>query len=88
MKLKPLVEAFTPSVMSAYGELCGWALARGHARSGQPAKISGYLGKGDSFDKAIADFAIAYADQSERDYEAFRKAVKAGKLEVMVEEPG
>ena len=57
MKIKPLVEVFTPSVMLQYAELCGWTLAHAHARSGEPAKISGYLGKSDKFDKAIADFS-------------------------------
>jgi hypothetical protein len=85
MKIKPLVEVFTPSVMRQYAEICGWILARAHARSGEPAKISGYLGKGDSFDQAIADFAIAYADQSERDHETLTKAVRAGRLEVFLE---
>jgi uncharacterized protein (DUF2252 family) len=86
MKLKPMVEAFTPGVMLEYAGLCGWALAHAHARSGEPVKISGYLGIGDKFDKAIADFAVAYADQSERDHDVLVKAVRAGKLEVFVEE--
>ncbi len=86
MKIKPLVEVFTATVMREYAELCGWALARAHARSGEPAKISGYLGKNDNFDKAIADFSVAYADQTERDYEVLRKAVRSGKLEIAVEE--
>jgi len=86
MKIKPMVEVFTAAVMREYAELCGWALARAHARSGEPNKISGYLGKNDSFDKAIADFSMAYADQTERDYEVLRKAVRAGKLEVVIEE--
>ena len=85
MKLKPLVEVFTASAMLQYAELCGWTLARAHARSAEPAKISGYLGKSDAFDEAIADFAIAYADQSERDHEILMKAVRAGRLEVFVE---
>lgn len=85
MKIKPMVEVFTPSVMLQYAELCGWTLAHAHARSGEPAKISGYLGKSDKFDKAIADFSIAYADQSERDHEVLMKAVRAGKLEVFIE---
>ncbi len=86
MKIKPLVETFTPSVMLEYAELCGWTLAHCHARSGEPAKISGYLGKSDKFDKAIAEFSSAYADQSERDHEVLMTAVRAGKLEVFVEE--
>jgi uncharacterized protein (DUF2252 family) len=85
MKIKMLVEVFTPRVMIQYAALCGWALARAHARSGQPAKISGYLGKSDLFDQAVAAFATAYADQCERDHAAFVKAVRAGKLEVVVE---
>jgi transcription initiation factor TFIID subunit TAF12 len=53
-----------------------------HARSGEPSKISGYLGKSDKFDKAVADFSVAYADQSERDHKIFKKAVRDGRLEV------
>ncbi|QDU20669.1 DUF2252 domain-containing protein [Urbifossiella limnaea] len=86
MKIKPVVEAFTPGVMVQYADFCGWALAHAHARSGEPAAISGYLGKGDKFDEAVADFAAAYADQSERDHEILVKAARAGKLEVVVEE--
>lgn len=85
MKIKPMVEVFTPAVMIQYAELCGWTLAHAHARSGEPVKISGYLGKSDKFDEAIADFSAAYADQSERDHEMLMKAVRAGKLEVFVE---
>ncbi len=72
--------------MLEYANLCGWTLAHAHARSGEPAKIAGYLGDSDKFDKAIADFLFAYADQTERDYEVLLKAVRAGKLEVFVEE--
>lgn len=63
----------------------GWALARAHARSGAPALISGYLGRNDRFDKAIAKFSVAYADQSERDHEILRKAVRAGRVEAVME---
>ncbi|MCI0456038.1 MAG: DUF2252 domain-containing protein [Gemmataceae bacterium] len=86
MKIKPLVELFTPGVMLQYAEVCGWILARAHARCGEPTKISGYLGKSDRFDEAIADFSIAYADQSERDHETLTTAVRAGKLEVFIEQ--
>jgi uncharacterized protein (DUF2252 family) len=85
MKLTPLVELFTPGVMAQYAQICGWALARAHARSGEPAAISGYLGKSDAFDKAIAQFCIAYADQNERDHEVLRKAVQAGRVQVLME---
>lgn len=63
-----------------YIQLCGWALARAHARTGDAAQISGYLGQRPVFDEAIAEFALAYADQTEKDYEKFVKAVRAGKL--------
>src|SRR6516162_2647102 len=83
MKIKMPVEVYTPSVMRQYAEACAWTLARAHALSGEPAKISGYLGKSDTFDQAITTFSIAYADQSERD--TLMKAVHAGKLEVFIE---
>ena len=86
MKIKPIVEIFSPAVMEEFAALCGWTLAHAHARSGESAKLSGYLGKGDAFDNAIADFSVAYADQSERDHEVLMKAVRAGQLEVFVEE--
>jgi uncharacterized protein (DUF2252 family) len=82
LKLKILVETFDVEIMTIYARFCGWALALAHARSGQPSQISGYLGKSDSFDEAIGDFSIAYADQCERDYEVLKKAVRNGKLEV------
>jgi hypothetical protein len=85
MKLKILVEVFKRSTMIQYAELCGWTLASAHARSGEPAKISGYLGKSDKFDQAVADFSIAYADQSERDHAVLLKAVRNGRLEVQTE---
>lgn len=85
MKIKPLVEIFTPGVMLEFADLCGRVLAHAHARSGEPAKISGYMGKSDKFDKAITEFSIAYADQSERDHDVLLKAVRAGKIEVFVE---
>jgi uncharacterized protein (DUF2252 family) len=82
MKIKLLVELFTLKVMVQYAEYCGWALARAHARAGQPALIAGYLGKGDQFDEAIADFATAYARQNERDYKALVRAARQGRIEV------
>jgi len=86
MKIKPLVELFAPGVMRQYAEVCAWILARAHARCGQPSMISGYLGKSDKFDQAVADFSIAYADQTERDHEILMKAVGSGDLEVHTEE--
>ncbi|HTX70997.1 MAG TPA: DUF2252 domain-containing protein [Thermoleophilia bacterium] len=66
----------------AYGELCAWTLAKGHARSGDPVAISSYLGKRDRFDVAMADFAQAYADQNEADYSAMQQAAEHGRIEV------
>lgn len=85
MKLAPLVDQFSPRLMVLYAELCGWALARAHARSGDPAQISGYLGASDRFDKAIAGFAHAYADQAERDHALLQRAVRSGRLKAEVE---
>jgi hypothetical protein len=85
MKIRAMVEDFAPSVMFQYAELCGWTLAHAHARSGQPAKIAGNLGSSDQFDEAIADFSVAYADQSEMDHDVLVKAVRAGKLDVFIE---
>ena len=73
-------------MMTQYAEICGWALARAHARTGAPAQISGYLGKSDAFDKAIAAFSVAYADQSERDHAVLKKAVRAGRIDIVTEE--
>ncbi len=81
MKLKPAVETFDPPTLEDYAGLCGWALARAHAKSGDSQRISGYLGKSDVFDEAIAEFAVAYADQNDRDYAAFKSAVASGRLE-------
>ena len=86
MKIGALVDVFSPGFMVQYAEVCGWALARAHARSGVPAQISGYLGKSDAFDEAIAAFASAYADQSERDHAILKKAVRSGRVEVVMEE--
>jgi uncharacterized protein (DUF2252 family) len=85
MKIKLLVETLTPSLMVQYAAYCGWALARAHARAGQPSMIAGYLGKGDQFDEAVADFATAYAEQNERDYKAMVKAARQGRIEVSTE---
>ena len=65
-----------------YAVLCGWVLARAHARAGDAAPIAGYLGRGEAFDEAIADFSLAYADQNSRDYEALQAAAKNGRIPV------
>jgi hypothetical protein len=69
-----------PGAMGMYAEFCGWSLALAHAKSGDAAEIAGYLGSSDAFDRAIATFAGAYAEQNRRDYEAFRTAVADGRL--------
>jgi uncharacterized protein (DUF2252 family) len=74
------VATMVPAGMRAYGEVCGWTLARAHARSGDRIAIAAYLGASDVFDRAIADFASAYADQNERDYEALTGAAETGRI--------
>ena len=75
------IEQMVPKGMATYGELCGWTLARAHARSGDRIAIAAYLGNGDSFDRAIVAFSEAYAEQNERDYQALKDAVKSGTIE-------
>ena len=75
-----VIEAMDPATLAAYGRLCGWTLARAHARSGDPVAISSYLGTSDRFDRSIASFAELYADQNERDYAALRDAVDQGRV--------
>ncbi len=74
------VDGLRPPGMKVYALVCAWALARAHARSGNVAEIAGYLGPGDVFDRALAGFGVAYADQAERDHGALVAAVRAGKL--------
>jgi len=74
------VDALKPSGLEILATMCGWALARGHARSGQRIAIASYLGVGDRFDQAIADFAESYADQAEKDYATVLKAIKKGEI--------
>jgi uncharacterized protein (DUF2252 family) len=75
------VEVILPKGMAVYARMCGWTLARAHARSGDRIAIASYLGNSDAFDRAIADFAETYADQNARDYQALVDAVNAGKVE-------
>jgi uncharacterized protein (DUF2252 family) len=74
------IQGMTAEGMELWGLMCGWTLARGHARSGDRVAIASYLGKGDAFDRAIADLAVAYAEQNERDYSALQDAVASGRL--------
>jgi uncharacterized protein (DUF2252 family) len=80
MKGSAKVEGMSPDELVLYAGLCGWALARAHARSGDRVQIAAYLGKSDRFEGAVADFAVAYADQNERDHAALCAAVKSGRL--------
>src|SRR5215207_1759254 len=80
MKGSAVVENMSPDELVLYARLCGWALARAHARSGDRLQIAAYLGKSERFDVAVADFAQAYADQNERDHAALLAAVKAGRV--------
>lgn len=74
------IERMVPESMAAYGKLCGWTLARAHARSGDRIAIAAYLGNGDSFDRAILGFSQAYADQNDRDYQELAAAVKSRRI--------
>ena len=75
-----LVDLMEPNLLAIYAEICGQTLARGHARSGDAVAIASYLGGGGAFDHALAEFAAAYADQNERDYDAFERAVTSGRV--------
>jgi len=74
------IDQMIPDGMVVYGKLCGWTLARAHARTGDRIAIASYLGGGNAFDRAILDFSKAYADQNERDYQALVEAVKSGRI--------
>ena len=76
------IETLPPAGLEIYARVCGWALARAHARSGDRIAIGAYLGKGESFDRAIADFSERYADQNELDYGALADAAKSGRIKV------
>ena len=86
MKGSMSVPLMDPLQLDYYGRLCGWALARAHARTGRASMISGYLGTGEVFDHAIADFAVAYADQNEQDYQRLLEAVSAGRVRATIEQ--
>jgi len=77
------IDTMAPRFMTVYVEMCAWTLARAHARAGDRVAIASYLGSGDVFDRAIADFAEAYADQSERDYNALAAAIESGRIKAV-----
>jgi uncharacterized protein (DUF2252 family) len=80
MKGAAEVDSMSPDDFCDYADLCGWALARAHARSGDACLIAGYLGKAEAFDESLAEFAQAYADQTEQDHQALVAAVRSGKV--------
>jgi uncharacterized protein (DUF2252 family) len=84
-KIKPLIETMDGESLDLYAKRSGWALARAHAKGGDAALISGYLGASDNFDVALGDFSIAYADQTERDHAMLKSAVRKGQIAVHVE---
>jgi uncharacterized protein (DUF2252 family) len=86
VKISAMIEDWNIDILRAYGRLCGWALARAHARSGDAARIAGYMGASSSFDDTVCEFAAEYADQNQRDYRAFIKAVREGRIQVIAEE--
>jgi uncharacterized protein (DUF2252 family) len=79
-KISANLKAMSPRMLTLYARMCGWTLARAHARSGDRIAIGAYLGRSDIFDRALADFAAAYADQNEHDYQALVEAVKSGRI--------
>ena len=86
MKMSVPIEGLTALRLARYAKSCGWTLARAHAKSGDATAISGYLGKGDAFDRALARFGATYADQTERDHAALVKAARSGRVEALSEE--
>jgi uncharacterized protein (DUF2252 family) len=80
MKVSAEIETFLPRTLIAYATMCGWALARAHAKAGDAAMIAGYLGSTDQFDDALMQYAGTYADQAERDFETFQGAIRSGRL--------
>jgi len=83
MKGSVETEGVTPFGLSLYARVCGWTMARAHARTGDPVAIAAYLGNSDAFDRSITDFSQRYADQNERDYDEFASAIKDGRLEAV-----
>lgn len=85
VKLSAIVEDMDAGMLRDYGRICAWALAKAHARSGDSASIAGYMGSSEVFDEAITEFAVEYADQAERDYRAFVRAVRKGRIKATTE---
>ena len=83
MKGSAVVELMAPVTLRYYAQICGWTLARAHARSGDPAAMAAYLGRDDAFERSVTDFSERYADQNEQDYGEFAKAVRSGRLQAV-----
>jgi uncharacterized protein (DUF2252 family) len=83
MKGSALVELMAPVTLRYYAQICGWTLARAHARSGDPVAMAAYLGRDDAFERSVTDFSERYADQNEQDYGQFAKAVRSGRLQAV-----
>lgn len=83
MKFSVPLEGIEAPALARYADVCGWVLARAHAKGGDAAMLSGYLGKSDAFDQALGKFALAYADQTEKDHATLVKAVKSGRLQAI-----
>jgi hypothetical protein len=85
MKLSAIIEDCDAGLLRQYGRMCAHALARAHARSGDAAMISGYMGSGQAFDDAIGEFAVEYADQNQSDYRTFTRAIRRGKIKAITD---
>jgi uncharacterized protein (DUF2252 family) len=85
-KISGIIEDWDVTTLREWGKLCAWALARAHARSGDPARITGYLGSNATFDDAICEFAVEYADQNLRDYRAFIKVIREGRIAIAAQD--
>jgi uncharacterized protein (DUF2252 family) len=83
MKGSALIEAMPPEALAFYARVCGWTLARAHARSGDAVSLAAYLGTKGRFDDSVADFSQRYADQNDQDYQAFTEAIRSGRLEAV-----
>jgi predicted alpha/beta hydrolase len=83
MKGSAVVEDMIPLGLTYYARICGWTLARAHARSGDPVAIAEYLGASDAFDTSITDFSQRYANQNQKDYDEFVNAIRSGRLEAV-----
>jgi hypothetical protein len=85
MKTGVIIEDFDATDLRSYGRICGWALAREHASSGDAAMIAGYMGSSKIFDDAMCEFAVEYADQAQCDHRAFVKAVRQGRVKAVMD---